>query len=434
MTPQPQQPRHTILRARTDRGLIRSTHRSERFVLIELDAPVLPRTNGHTREPLNVAFVLDRSGSMSGGKLELAKRAVETAVGRLLPEDRFAVVAYDDRIDVVIESTPAHGEAKSNAIHALRGIEPRGSTNLGGGWLKGAEQVALHQAGFGGRGVHRVLLLTDGLANQGITDADELARHARELKDRGIATSTFGVGVDFDERLLTSMADAGGGHFYFIERPEQITDLIASEVGELLEVVARDAAIEITASEVMTVTPLSPFRFDVRGSRSMLLLGDLVAGQHVEAVVRIKFGYGPIGSEIGVLIGATDRDGILAANGAVPVAIGWRYADDLTNDHQVRDRSVDRRVAALFAARARQEAVKLNRLGDFREAGLELRGVAEKIREYAGDDPELNAVMRDLQVDMPMMSAAMPEMARKQTFARSANVQRSRDEQGRARR
>ncbi len=97
------------------------------------------------------------------------------------------------------------------------------------------------------------------------------------------------------------------------------------------------------------------------------------AEQHFEAVVRIKFGYGPVGSEVGVLVGATDRDGVLATAGVAPVQIGWQYADDRANDAQPRDRSVDRRVAALFAARARQEALKLNRLGDYGEAVMELR-------------------------------------------------------------
>ena len=329
MTPEPtdNQPRPgTGLRVRTDRNLIRSTHRSERFVLIELDAP--PATAERKREPVNLAFVLDRSGSMGGRKIELARKAVETAIDRLLPEDRFAVVAYDDHIDVVVESTPASREAKDGAIAQLRRIDARGSTDLGGGWLKGAEQVALHQAGFGGAGIHRVLLLTDGLANQGITDPAELARHAGELRARGISTTTFGVGEDFDEALLQGMADAGGGHFYFIERPEQITDLIASEVGELLEVVARDAAIEITAPDGMTIRPLSPYRFEQRGSRATLLVGDLVAEQHLEAVIRIKFGYGPIGSEVGILVGVADRDDALATRGFAPVTIGWQYADD----------------------------------------------------------------------------------------------------------
>jgi Ca-activated chloride channel family protein len=120
---------------------------------------------------VNLAFVLDRSGSMSGEKISLAKRAIETAVDRLLPTDRFAVVCYDDRIDVVVEGTSASREAKTNAIERLRSIDARGSTDLGGGYLRGAEQVALAMAE---PGVNRVLLLTDGLANQGITDPVEL--------------------------------------------------------------------------------------------------------------------------------------------------------------------------------------------------------------------------------------------------------------------
>ena len=428
--PERHHPGETGLRARTDRALIRSTHRSERFVLVELDAP--PATSEHRREPVNIAFVLDRSGSMGGRKIELARQAIEVAIDRLLPADRFAVVAYDDHIDVVVASTAASREAKDGAIRQIRGIDARGSTDLGGGWLKGAEQVALHQAAAGGSGIHRVLLLTDGLANVGLTDAGELARHAGELRARGIGTTTFGVGEDFDETLLQGMADAGGGHFYYIERPEQITALIASEVGELLEIVARDAAIEITAPDGMTISPLSPYRFEQRGSRSVLLLGDLVSGQHIEAVIRIKFGYGQIGSEIGVLIGATDRDGVLAAAGFAPVAIGWQYADDRTNDGQPRDRSVDRRVAGLFAARARQGAVKLNRLGDYREAVNELREVSAKILAYAGSDPELHAIADALQAEEQQFTAPMMEMTRKVAYSSANYVMRSRGPEGKA--
>lgn len=230
------------------------------------------------------------------------------------------------------------------------------------------------------------------------------------------------------------MADAGGGHFYYIERPEQITDLIASEVGELLEIVARDAAIEVTAPDGVTIRPLSPFRFEQRGSRSALLLGDLVAGQRVEAVIRLRFGYGRIGSEIGVLLGATDREGALAGARFAPVAIGWRYADDPANDAQPRDHGVDRRVAALFASRARQEAVKLNRLGDYREAIKGLRGVADRIRAYAGTDPELRALADALRHEEERWSRPAPELMRKQSFASANYAMRSRSMEGRAER
>lgn len=423
------------LRARSDRRYIRSAHRSERFVLVELEAP--PSTRKSQRDPLNVAFVIDRSGSMSGAKLDLARRAVETAVERLLPTDRFAVVAYDDRIDVVVESTPASREAKSMAVDRLRTIDARGSTNLGEGWLRGAEQVARAQAergSAGGGSVNRVLLLTDGLANQGITDPAVLTRHASELRARGVTTTAFGVGEDFDEALLQSMADAGGGHFYFIADAAQIVDQIASEVGELLEVVARDATVEVTAPDGMgvAVEGLSRFGVESRGNRWLVRVGDLIAEQRLEVVLRVRFGYGSIGQEIGILVGVSDRDGALAAAGLAPVPVGWQYADDPTNDAQPRDRSVDRVVARLFAARVRQEAVHLNRLGSFDAARHAVRSVARRIAAYADGDTELGAIVAELAVEEARWAAPAPEMTRKAAFASANYTMRSRGPQGRA--
>lgn len=424
------------IRARADRRFIRSAHRSERFVLVELDAPASNRKT--QRDPLNVAFVIDRSGSMSGGKLDLARRAVETAVERLLPMDRFAVVVYDDRIDVVVESTPASREAKSMAVDRLRTIDARGSTNLGEGWLRGAEQVALAQAARGagatGTSVNRVLLLTDGLANQGITDAAELTKHAVELRSRGVTTSTFGVGEDFDEQLLQSMADAGGGHFYFIANAAQIIDQIASEVGELLEVVARDATVEVTAPDGvgMVVDSLSRFPVESRGNRVLVRIGDLVAEQHLEVVLRVKFGFGAIGQEVGILVGVSDRDGALTAAGLAPVPVGWQYADDPTNDAQPRDRTVDRLVAQLFAAQARQEAVHLNRLGSYDAARHSVRSVARRIAAYASGDPELQGLVAELGVEEQRWAAPAPEMSRKVAFASANYTMRSRGPEGRA--
>ncbi len=446
----------STFRVRTDRRYIRSAHRSERFVLVELEAPAAPRKP--QRDPVNLAFVLDRSGSMSGQKIELAKRAIETAVDRLLPTDRFSIVSYDDRIDVVVDGTTASREAKSNAIDRLRTIDARGSTDLGGGWLRGAEQVALAIAGPDGAmhgwaslspagdgqaagpaahtstAINRVLLLTDGLANVGITNPVELAKHAQELRARGVTTSTFGVGEDFDEGLLQAMADAGGGHFYFIANAAQIQDHIATEVGELLQVVARDAIVEVTAPEGLEVDTLSPYPIERRGARHHVLLGDLVAEQRLEVVLRIRFGYGTTGSEVGVLIGATDRESVLNLAGVTPIGIGWEYADDRTNDAQPRDRAVDRAVAGLFAARVRQDAVALNRAGDYTGAARGLRGVARRIAAYAGSDGELQQLASELRGEEHRFAAPMPEMTRKVTHAAASYRLRNRTAEGRANR
>jgi len=405
---------------RQDRRFIRATSHSERFVLGRI---VAPRATGERRRaPVNLAIVLDRSGSMSGAKLAIAKQAVEEAIARLEADDRFSVVVYDDVVDVVIESTQASAEARRGAVDRLRSIEARGSTNLSDGWLRGCEQVAAH---LSERGVNRCLLLTDGLANTGITDAGELAAHAAALRARGVSTTTFGVGNDFDERLLQDLADAGGGHFYYIADAPQIRDAITSEVGETLEIVARDVALEVTARDEIRVEPLSPYTVTSRGGRTVVAIGDLGSEQVVEVVLRLTFPYGDLGREAGAIVTLTDRDGVFRAGGDEPARLG-------ANEAQARDPEVDRAVARLFAARARQEAVQRNRSGDFVHARSAISSVAERIRSYAGRDPELRELVRTLEAEQGVFAAPMAEASRKSHHFASANQARSRDASGHA--
>jgi len=415
---------------RPDRQLIRPNAHSRRFLLARITAPraIMERA----RRPVNLAIVLDRSGSMSGEKLSVAKNAVEEAIARLQPADRFSVVVYDDVVDVVIGSTTASAEARRGAIERLRTIDARGSTNLGEGWLRGCEQVASHLVQSG---VNRCLLLTDGLANIGITDPDELAIHAEALRARGVSTSTFGVGNDFDERLLQRLADAGGGHFYYIADAPQIRDAITSEVGETLEVVAREVSIEITARDDIRIEPISPYKVMGGGNRTSIALGDLGSEQVVEVVLRLSFPYGLLGRETGAIVALTDRDGVFgpgSSGEAEAVRLAWTYADDKANDLQPRDRDVDRAVAQLFAARARQEAVQRNRMGDYAGAQRILDATAQRIAGYAGNDPEMRALIAALGREQVMFSARMAEPNLKEAYFRSSNLLRSRDASGRS--
>ncbi len=408
---------------RQDRHLIRPTYRSNRFVLVEVTAP--PARSERVRPPVNLAFVLDRSGSMGGAKIRLAKQAIEEGIARLHDDDRFAIVVYDDHIDVVVPGTQATPDARRAALDRLREIDARGSTNLGEGWLRGAEQVAL---ALSQEGVNRCLLLTDGLANVGITDRDELARHAAELRARGVSTTTFGVGEDFDEVLLQAIASAGGGHFYFIATAAAIRDHITSEVGETLEVVARGVTLEISAPEGVRVESLSPYPVNDGRGRAEVTLGDLTAEERVEVILRVNFPYGELGRTTGAMFALADRDGVVRGE----AKLGWAYADDRANDHQERDRVVDRAVARIFAARARQEAVGLNRQGDYDGARHLVEATARRIRGYAGRDPELRAILADLEGELQMFAAPMMEMDRKHAYASSSYLMRSRMADGKA--
>jgi Ca-activated chloride channel family protein len=408
---------------RPDRRFIRPIHRSNRFVLVEVTAP--PARTERVRPPVNLAFILDRSGSMGGDKIRLAKQAIVEGIGRLHDDDRFAIVTYDDHIDVVVPGTLASPDARRTALDRLSAIDARGSTNLGEGWLRGAQQVA---EALTDEGVNRCLLLTDGLANVGITDHDELARHAGELRARGVSTTTFGVGEDFDEVLLQSMASAGGGHFYFIASAASIRDHITSEVGETLEIVARGVTLEIGAAEGIRVESLSPYPVSDGRGRTEVTLGDLTSDERVEIVLRLNFPYGELGRSTGAAFTLSDRDGVVAGE----AKLGWAYADNGANDHQERDRVVDRAVARIFAARARQEAVGLNRHGDYNGARHVVEATARRIRAYAGRDPELRAILGELEGELQMFAAPMMEMDRKHAYASSSYLMNSRMANGKA--
>lgn len=418
------------IRLRTDRTLVRAQTRSKRYVLATVNAPqVPPRAD---RMPVNVALVLDRSGSMAGSrKFDLAREAVEHSLRMLRPEDRFSLVVYDYDVDVITTSTPATGSAIRAAVDALAHVAPRGATNLAGGWLRGCEQVATH---LSNEGVSRVLLLTDGLANQGITDHDILTHHASELRQRGIATSAFGVGDDFDEKLLRDIAHEGGGNFYFLESPAQIPDLLTSEIGEALEVVLRRATVHVALQPGMDAHLLNRYRFTrIQSDNELRIdLGDLVSGQELSVVIELFFPHGEVGQNTSVRVALGAADSLLTHDEQL---VEWTYDSHRRNDAQVRDVIVDREVARLYAARARAEATEANRNGNFHAAELVIDGTIRRIRSYANGDAELLTIARELEGQRrQFVSKAMSVRELKEEFFASEMMSMSRTEDGRARR
>jgi hypothetical protein len=158
-------------------------------------------------------------------------------------------------------------------------------------------------------------------------------------------------------------------------------------------------------------------------------LGSLVADQVLQVVLRVNFPFGEVGRETEVQVELSDRDGAIAA---VNQRLTWEYADGRKNDLQKRDRDVDRAVARIFAARARQEAVGLNRANNFEAAAAALLAVAKRIRGYADADAELGDVVVQLEQDSTRMSVRMAAVDLKAVHFASYNSSRTRSVEGKS--
>ncbi len=239
-------------------------------VLLRLAAPVVPQM---ARKPLNLCLVIDRSGSMAGAKLQQTMASAKFVVERLAPTDILSVVQFDERVKVVIPPGPV-----TDRVHLCRrldGIHDGGQTNLSGGWLRGAACVREKKSP---EYVSRVLLLTDGQANHGIVDSAILIKHAAELTEEGIGTTTLGYGDDFNEDLLTSLADAGRGNAYHVETADQSPTIFARELDGLLAIAAQNVRLTITPSGLVRRVDLcSAVEHHQDGKTLTVTMGDLVS-------------------------------------------------------------------------------------------------------------------------------------------------------------
>lgn len=414
------------LSATIDRRYVPSHRSCHRYVKVVIQAPEVEPQGG--RPPVNIAFALDRSGSMGGGKFQLAQQAVQQAIARLDARDRFSLVVFDHEVQTVQASTVATPRARQRALAALAHFGPRGSTNLGEGWLVGCGQVA---AFLSDATVGRCMLLTDGQANVGIVDPPTLCHHATELRGRGVSTSTFGVGHDFDEQLLGPMADAGGGAFNYIEHAEQIPALMDQELGETLEVVARRVVLELTLPAGVTVSAVGPYEVEVGDGVARIRLPDLVSGQLFDLPIKLGFPAGSKGAQLQLGFSVDDRGAVLdGLEAQVQVA----YTDRATNKAQARDVEVDRFVAERYAARAMQDAARLNRDGDFESAAKALRSVARRIQRYAGDDDALSQTSTTLEEEAGAYRVRVSVSKRKADYARSQAASSARAPSGKRQR
>ena len=262
---------------------LRSDGSSEIEVLVRLQAPdASDDKNDGRSHGFNLAFVIDRSGSMNGQPLREAVRCVGAMTDRLRPDDRAALVIYDDKVDVLL---PSLRVGDGRALHRnLATIDSRGTTNLHGGWLKGAELLADTLAE---NQLARVILLSDGLANRGITDDGVIANQCAELAAAGVSTSTYGLGGNFNEDLMVAMGHAGRGNHYYGETADDLMEPFVEEFSLLDNLCARDVTLSARTPNGVTARMVNDL---IQRTHDTWLLPDVAYGGEAWAVFRLTVG------------------------------------------------------------------------------------------------------------------------------------------------
>jgi len=353
-------------------------------------------TSGRISKPLNLALVLDRSGSMNGHKLQYVKEAAKILINNMGKDDFFSLTVFDSSVKPLISPVKA-GQAYG-IEEAINSIVAGDTTNLSGGYQQGC---AFAKEKMADDNISRVMLLTDGLANRGIVDPDHLSDIARTMQAEGISTTTIGVGEDYNEFLLGKMAENGGGGAYFIENPDDAPGVFEEELGYLKSLTASDFELKVVlADENISFNQLNTYR-TTDGNR--FLLGDVYEGQVKSIVLEFKLPKMEIGQ--GIEIGHIEvsyRDASEGEEGIRNLKIPLKI--DVVNKKDFSKISPNKDVviasAHLTVARGKREAIKLSDRGKYEEAAGLLEEYADAIEElinrYKLDVPRLIADISEL--------------------------------------
>jgi len=356
--------------------------------------------------PINLALVIDHSGSMSGAKIEKARQAACIAINHLQPTDTFSLVQFDNEVDVLIPAQPAEDKERLKGI--VNRIEPGGSTALYAGVQEGAHQLRKY---FDEKNVNRVILVSDGIANVGPSSPGEIADLGRDLRDNGASVTTVGLGDDYNEDVMVSLAEASGANYYYVKDAEKLPGVFEEELGEVKNAVAQNLIITIEVPdgiEPIEIIGMPDVHFE--GRKATIKLSAFYASQRRDLLVRcrIKSPQGDsaqLGSaHIAYRAPGSGKDCDADASATV----------QLTAQKDAATRSANSDVATQVAlsenAAARTRALALQDSGKLQEAGAVLKSQAEADAALAGQlqNPKLATEAKDLGTVADQLDADAP--------------------------
>jgi Ca-activated chloride channel homolog len=399
------------LTAAADRSLAWAEGESVRYVVATLEGERPDGASCKPAPPVNLALVIDASGSMSGDKLASAKQAALRVAERLNPTDRLSIVSFADDVIVHVDAL-APGREAMKAIHsAIGALQTRGSTNLSEGWLTGAECVA---RAVQAQSVNRVILLSDGAANAGIVDPEQLAAHAAQLAKRCVATSCVGIGDGYETPVLQAIAEQGGGRLHDAEIGVEIVDALMGELGEIGDLAAQDVSITLHVPATAKAAFIGSAPTQVGAGSLFVSVGALLADRPRNCVFRVTLPAGKIEETLlfGLSARGTAPDGALLDLGNAEAA--FTLVEGSRNNKQPRDETASIAVVVAWHAEVVRNAARMNRLGDRRQARRYVERELQYFERYCARLPHALPLLREIALLKQNVDREWDERTRKE--------------------
>ncbi len=391
------------------------------YVLVHFNAPELDIPPS-ARPPLNLTLVLDRSGSMADkGKIEYLRDAAKMAVAQLGGRDVVSVVEFDDQITLMWPGDFVHDKGRLQSM--IDELSPRGSTNIAGGLQRGLNEShgAADRLHLSHDTLSRVILLSDGLANTGITDPGAIAHIASDARRDGIHVSSIGLGLDYNEDLMQSIAEAGGGKYYYVESPVQLASLFEQELKTAFATRARDVHLAFKGTGAVKRVEMIGFASS-NGRDVSADWPDFYAGEERTVMLRLEVDARQLGALSLGNFHVGWRDAQSGASGTVDLPIRV----DVTDDRALAEKSVNKDVS-VQAALAESERglaanVKLAGAGKTDEARASNNAIINdlKTRNATLHDDRISRKIESLNVEQNQITTAAASPVAMQAYQKAS--------------
>ncbi len=407
-------PTSLTLHVTPERDVVLNGSAPEALVEIEIEG----RTPDHAeRAPMNLAIVLDRSGSMSGAKIEKARQGACAAIDQMGPNDFVSMVVYDNNPQVLFPPQHATSAAERDDLKArIYHIQPGGGTAIYAGLQMGAAQLRKH---LDHEHLSRIILLSDGIANVGPSKVSDLAGLASSLREEQLSVSTIGLGDDYNEDLMTAVAEASHANYYYVQDAEKLPGILSEELGAARTVLARGVTVRITAPEGVRIREIIGHpEVKCEGRSAEISMSEYFGADKRRFIARCAFDAPRHETAEAAAVTLRYEDVSSGSSGKLD---GWakvKFTDDEKVSNESQRAEIAKHISVLENRAAKELAVKLADDGKAKEAAVVLRNQAAKNEAAAPA-----AQIPNLAEENSKLESSAAEIASQGTLSKSSRKQ-----------